>query len=80
MPRLALGLAAVLLATACGGPQRPLDLGFKEVPSDVVLGAQTSPSPSVGPPSGPVAIPPPPPPSVVTLPPPPFVVPSQSGA
>ena len=71
-----LALAALLLVTACGGPDRPLDLGFKEVPSDVILGAQTSPTPMPGPSAGPVSVVPlPPPPSVVTLPPPPFEVP-----
>ena len=64
-------LAGLALATACGAPDKPLDLGFKEVPSDVVLGAQSTPTPS----AGPVAVPVPPPPSVVTLPPPPYTVP-----
>lgn len=81
-PRLPLLLSALVLVTACGGPSRDLDLGFKEVPSDVVLGAQTSPTPSAPPastaPAPLVALPPPP--SVVTLPPPPFEVPSQTGA
>lgn len=73
-PRLA--LAALFLVTACGGPQRPLDLGFKEVPSDVVLGAQSSPTTSAVRSAGPVPLVPlPPPPSVVTLPPPPFEIP-----
>ena len=65
-----LALVALALTTACAAPDRPVDLGFKEVPSDVVLGAQSSPSPT-----GPVAVPLPPPPSVVTLPPPPYDVP-----
>lgn len=69
--RLPLLLLSLLLA-ACGAPERTLDLGFKEVPSDVVLGAQSSPAPT----AGPVAVPPPPPPSVVTLPPPPYEIPS----
>lgn len=75
-PRLA--LAVIVLVAACGGPQRPLDLGFKEVPSDVVLGAQTSPTPAPPGSAGPLV--PLPPPSVVTLPPPPFEVPTQTGA
>lgn len=69
-------IGALLLVTGCGGPARPLDLGFKEVPSDVVLGAQTSPTPTALPSVGPVSVVPlPPPPSVVSLPPPPFDVP-----
>ncbi|MCU1675180.1 MAG: hypothetical protein JWN77_3293 [Frankiales bacterium] len=77
MKRLPLALGALVLVTACGGPDRSLSLGFKEVPSDVVLGAQTSPSPSAPVASAPAvpAVPLPPPPSVVTLPPPPFEVP-----
>lgn len=77
MNRLPLALGVLLLVTACGGPDRSLSLGFKEVPSDVVLGAQTSPSPSAPAASAPpvTGIPLPPPPSVVTLPPPPFDVP-----
>jgi hypothetical protein len=69
--RRAAVLGVVLLATACGGPQRPVDIGFKEVPSDVILGA--SPTPSSAP--GPLATPgvtAPPPPSVIALPPPTF--------
>ena len=72
MTRRLLPLLLCLPLAACGAPERPLDLGFKEVPSDVVLGAQTSPAPT----AGPVAVPPPPPPSVVTLPPPPYEIPS----
>jgi hypothetical protein len=67
-------LVGLLLATACGGPQRPVDIGFKEVPSDVILGAQSTPAPAAGPsPSAgrPVA---PPPPSVIALPPPVFEI------
>jgi len=76
--RLALLASALVLVTGCGTPDKPLDLGFKEVPSDVLLGAQTSPTPLA--PVGPVsAIPLPPPPSVVSLPPPPFQVPAQTG-
>lgn len=70
--------SALMLVTACGTPDKPLELGFKEVPSDVLLGAQTSPTPIA--PVGPVsAVPLPPPPSVVSLPPPPFQVPVQTG-
>ncbi|MCU1591896.1 MAG: hypothetical protein JWP11_3152 [Frankiales bacterium] len=67
-----LGLA--LLATACAGPQRPVDIGFKEVPSDVILGAHATPSsaPVPSPTSGSSTAPPPP--SVVALPPPTFDV------
>ncbi|MCA1712474.1 MAG: hypothetical protein LC789_12890 [Actinobacteria bacterium] len=77
MNRLPLVLGALLLVTACGGPERSLDLGFKEVPSDVVLGAQSSPTASAPASSAPAvtALPLPPPPSVVTLPPPPFELP-----
>ncbi len=74
--RLAL-VGACLLLTACGSPTRPLDVGFKEVPSSVVLGAQTSPTAQ---PTAPVsAVPLPPPPSVVSLPPPTFALPPPGG-
>lgn len=61
------------LTTGCAAPERPLSLGFKEVPSDVVLGTQTSattdtdrtPASAAGAPL---------PPSIVALPPPPFEV------
>jgi hypothetical protein len=59
-----------LLLPACAGPDRPLEVGFKEVPSDVVLGASATPGPSASAPA-PVVVAPPPP-SVITLPPPPF--------
>ena len=70
-------LAAAVVTAGCGGPDRPLTVGFKEVPSNVVLGAQSSPEPV---PSAPpltddlpfVLLPPP---NVVALPPPPFDVP-----
>jgi hypothetical protein len=78
--RILLLLAAASLAAGCGGPDRPLNVGFTEVPSNVVIGAQSSPSaaPPVTVPTTPGAPPTfalPPPPSVITLPPPPFVVP-----
>jgi hypothetical protein len=70
--RRRVALATVLLAAACGGPQRPVDIGFKEVPSDVILGAHATPTPAPAPtavrPTGP------PPVSVVALPPPTFEV------
>lgn len=76
--------AALALTTACGGPERPLDVGFKEVPSNVVLGAQSSPTPQApgpGPgPEQPPLVPLPPPPSVLTLPPPVFEVPGDGPA
>ena len=83
MNRILVLLAAASLAAGCGGPDRPLNVGFKEVPSNVVLGAQSSPSaaPPVTVPTAPGAPPTfalPPPPSVITLPPPPFVVPDPS--
>lgn len=69
-------LCAALTTAGCGGPDRPLKVSFKEVPSNVILGAQSTPAPVV-----PVAPPPAvdlpfvvPPPSVVALPPPPFAV------
>lgn len=77
---LPLLIAAAALTAGCGGPDRPLKVGFKEVPSNVVLGAQSSPTPEAptGPPSGGVTIVYlPPPPSVVALPPPPFQVPQR---
>jgi hypothetical protein len=65
-------LVAPLLATACAGPQRPVQLGVKEVPSDVVLGGHGSPSAAPSPmASGPAPLPLPPV-SVVALPPPTF--------
>lgn len=74
MKRLCLLLSAALLA-GCAGPGHPVDLGFKEVPSNVVLGTQTSPTPV--PSQQPLLpLPPPPPPSVVSLPPPPFTSPT----
>lgn len=71
--RLALLTLVVVLTGGCAGPERPLRLGFKEVPSDVVLGDQTKddPPPESDPSdrdAGPVVLPP----SIVTLPPPPF--------
>lgn len=77
---LPLLIAAAALTAGCGGPDRPLKVGFKEVPSNVVLGAQSSPTPEApaGPPSGGVTVVHlPPPPSVVALPPPPFQVPER---
>lgn len=63
---------ALLLVTACAGPPRPVELGLKEVPSDVVLGGHATPSaaPSPVPSPGPLALPPPV--SVIALPPPTF--------
>ena len=79
MKRLSLLVATAALLAGCGGPDRTLDVDFKEVPSNVVLGAQSSPTPLapvVGPTTAPVPLVAlPPPPSVVTLPPPPFAVP-----
>lgn len=77
-PALLLLLAGALTA-GCGGPDRPLQVGVKEVPSNVVLGAQSSPEPApVAPSAGPVQdfVPLPPPPSVLTLPPPPLALPA----
>lgn len=39
---IALALAVTTTA-ACGGPERPFELGLKEVPSDLLLGRQTKP-------------------------------------
>ena len=72
MNRLPLLAGALLLVAGCGSPERPLELGFKEVPSDVVLGDQRSPTPAPSP-TGPAAVALPP--SIVTLPPPPFALP-----
>jgi hypothetical protein len=72
LPVLLLGV----LAAGCAGPDRPLSVGFREVPSDVVLGAQSTPTP-VAPAPAPTLLPDlvlPPPPSVVALPPPTFEV------
>jgi hypothetical protein len=57
--------------SACGGPHHQVDIGFKEVPSDVVLGAHATPTPAPGPSPTATA---PPPPSVIALPPPTFGV------
>ena len=67
------------LAAGCAGPDRPLDVGFREVPTDVVLGAQTEPTSPAAPAGPPVDVVEteftlPPPPSVVALPPPTFEV------
>lgn len=73
----ALGLGALLLVTACGSPNPPLEVGFKEVPSNVILGAPSAtPAPAPG---APVPAVPLPPPSVVSLPPPPFALPPPGG-
>lgn len=77
-PAFPLLLLAVALTAACGGPERPLQVGFKEVPSNVVLGAQSSATPVPAGSPGPVTIVHLPPPSVVALPPPPFEVPDPS--
>jgi hypothetical protein len=66
-------VGVLLLATACGGPQRPVDIGFKEVPSDVILGAHATPSPAPSPLASPSSFAPPPP-SVIALPPPTFEI------
>ncbi|MBC7375009.1 MAG: hypothetical protein H7323_13560 [Frankiales bacterium] len=80
---LSLLVAIAVLTAGCGGPDRPLSVGFKEVPSNVVLGAQSSPSPAAPPvannasPAADVALVTLPlPPSIVALPPPPFTVPN----
>jgi hypothetical protein len=65
-------VALVLLAAACG-PHRSPEIGFKEVPSDVILGAHATATPLASmPPAGPVKAPPPV--SVIALPPPTFDV------
>ena len=72
---LPLLVASAVMSAGCAGPDNPLQVEFKEVPSNVILGAQSTPAPL------PVAPPPTndlpfvlPPPSVVALPPPPFEV------
>ncbi len=75
--RRAAAAGLLLLLTACGGPQRPVSIGFKEVPSDVILGGGATPSAAASPgpspaPGGIVFVPPPP--SVIALPPPTFEV------
>lgn len=71
-PGMAGLLVVALLTAGCGAPPRPLSMGFKEIPSDVVLGDQTSSTlPGAGDdPAQPglIALPP----SIVSLPPPPF--------
>lgn len=71
--RLGAVVLAAVLTAGCGGPEKPVDLGFKEVPSDVVLGTQSSQPPPPRPPAAggnPRLVPLPP--SIVALPPPPF--------
>lgn len=52
VPRLVVGLASVLTASSCGGPDVPFEVAMKEVPSDVVLGApEEKPSPVPLPPT-----------------------------
>lgn len=80
MRRLLPLLAAASLAAGCAGPDRSLAVDFKEVPSNVVLGAQSTPAPAApvtvpSPGSQPPSFALPPPPSVVTLPPPTFEIP-----
>lgn len=71
MKRLAPCLLLAVFTAGCAAPERPLSLGFKEVPSDVVLGAQNPGSEDAG-----IAPAPdrnsPLPPSIVALPPPAF--------
>lgn len=62
-------LLLVLLLTACAGPNRPVDLGFKQVPSDVILGGA---APTATPTFAPTPVVVVPPPSVISLPPAPF--------
>lgn len=70
--RNSIGAASLLvLLTACGSPSPDVEVGFKEVPSNVLLGAPPS-SPAALPATqapGPVFLPPP---SVISLPPAPF--------
>ena len=78
MNRVLLLMLAGALTAGCSGPDRPLQVGVKEVPSNVVLGDQSSPTPApvVQVTSGPAPVfALPPPPSVVTLPPPPLALP-----
>lgn len=70
--RLIVAVALAALTAGCGAPERPLRLGFKEVPSDVVLGDQKAPVAQATAPDSrqdPLF---PLPPSVVALPPPRF--------
>ena len=71
MRRAAL-VAVLLAAAACGGPAHSPQIGFKEVPSDVILGAHATPTPAVPVASANPAAPPPV--SVIALPPPTFDV------
>jgi hypothetical protein len=41
----ALALIAVVVAGACGGPRVPLEVGVKEFPSDIIIGAAKAPVP-----------------------------------
>lgn len=40
------GVALLVLSTACAGPQEPLEVGIKEFPTDVLLGAPDEESPT----------------------------------
>lgn len=59
----ALVVAVGLLAGACNGPREPIDVGVREVASDIVLGSQATPRPA-----GPVASPIPPTPVALNIP------------
>ena len=70
-------LAAVLLTAGCAAPQQSVSIGFKDVPSDIILGAPATPAAAPGKSALPLGLglfAVPPPASVVALPPPPFAI------
>ena len=70
-------LAAAVLTAGCAAPQQPVSIGFKDVPSDIILGAPATPSAVPGTSALPLGLglfAVPPPASVVALPPPPFQI------
>ena len=70
--QLLLIAALAAMSAGCGAPESPLSMGFKEVPSDVILGDQTPPTAPAVPGADRPASVFPLPPSVVALPPPRF--------
>lgn len=67
-PRVAAVMVMALMAGACGGPPDPLDVGVKELPSEIVLGSPESGAPAPAPafPAVPVLVGPGVPPSLFT--------------
>ena len=71
--RARVALLAILALTSCAGPQKPFDVGVKDVATDVIYGAPPADD-------APIPLPPVAPVVPVTLPPPPAVLPSVPAA